>query len=283
MATLVLTYHSHNIRGNAYAENDHVALASDLETLLEAGAQVVPLEEIVAALRGEAIRDEDRLQVGISFDDGPIFDVADIDHPAFGTQRSFLNILRDFQERHGASALGRLHATSFVIASPRARRAMERDKESGFCEIPEWLSEAWWQSASDSGLMAIGNHSWDHVHHSVPDVAAPVARRDDFSLVSDFESAEAEIRGASDYINAKLGGGCTLFAYPFGHVNAFLTDEYLPKCQDRHRMRGAFGIQGRAISPADSVWNIPRLVCGHDWRSREGLLHLLRVAQQTCA
>ena len=126
---IVLAYHSHNITGNAYASNDHAALAADLETITRAGARIVSLEHIAATVRAEKMRDGDETLVGLSFDDGPVFDFADFVHPSLGPQRGFLNILRDFQARHGRAAQPGLHATSFVIASPAARRAMERAEE----------------------------------------------------------------------------------------------------------------------------------------------------------
>jgi len=162
----VLTYHSHNVDGTAYAGNDHVAFAEDLEVIRRAGAEVVPLDELAARI---AARDRSAARcVGLSFDDGPVFDVHDFVHPRFGPQRGFLNIMRDFRARHGGRALPRLHATSFVIASPQARACMQAELP----EYPgEWLSDAWWVEAMDSGLMGIGNHSWDHVHHAVPETA----------------------------------------------------------------------------------------------------------------
>jgi len=274
--TAVLAYHSHNIRGNGYGENDHVALARDLEVILEVGARVLPLAQIASVMRGEQAAPPPGVQVGLSFDDGPIFDFVDFDHPHWGPQRSFLNILEDFRARHGREAQPQLHATSFVIASPAARRAMERDRDSGFADMDGWLSDEWWPDAVRSGLIAVGNHSWDHVHHTVPEIAVAATRRNDFTVVDDLQGAEAEIRTATEFINARIHGACSLFAYPFGHVNQFLSSDYLPKHQDRHGMRAAFGTGGRVVEAGDSVWNIPRLVCGYHWKSPAELAALLR-------
>ena len=269
MRAVVLTYHSHNIAGAAYGSNDHVALASDLRAIARCGARIVPLERIVEALL-EGLPG-DGIEVGLTFDDGPCFDYADFDHRAFGPQRSFLNILRDFRAEAGSGAQPDLHATSFVIASPEARRAMERADECGYADIPGWLADTWWNDAIDSGLMAIGNHSWDHVHHAVERVAVCTDARDDFSRVETYDDADREIRQAAAYIRSRTRGRCRFFAYPFGHVNRYLAEDYLPGRRSEHGMAAAFAVEGRAIAPGDSIWRIPRLVCGHDWRSPDAL------------
>jgi hypothetical protein len=271
---IVLAYHSHNISGTDYSSNDHVALAADLETIHGSGARVVSLDRIAAIVRRESEPPKDQLLVGLSFDDGPVFDYADFRHPQFGPQRSFYNILKDFESRHGDSQ-PELHATSFVIASPAARRAMESSPSCGYPYLPDWLGDGWWKPAMGSGLMGIGNHSWDHVHHAVPELAAASQARDDFSKVATFEAAEREIRTAGEYINSRVGGGCTLFAFPFGHTNDFLVNDYLPRHQDKHGMRAAFGTGGRAITEADPAWNIPRIVCGDHWQSPQELARLV--------
>jgi peptidoglycan/xylan/chitin deacetylase (PgdA/CDA1 family) len=274
MKALVLAYHSHNISGTTYGTNDHVAFASDLGTIHAAGARIVALSRIVAAING-GLPGAGADLVALTFDDGPLFDYADFTHPRFGAQRSFLNILRDFRSEAGKDAQPELHATSFVIASPRARRAMERSPECGFTDLDDWLTDAWWNAAVDTGLMGIGNHSWDHVHPAVDSVATKSQERGDFGRIADDADADAEIRQASEYINARVRGRCDMFAYPFGHVSEFLAKEYLPKRQDRHGMKAAFGTGGRAISRGDPIWNVPRAVCGHHWRTPGELKALL--------
>jgi peptidoglycan/xylan/chitin deacetylase (PgdA/CDA1 family) len=274
MKALVLTYHSHNIAGATYGTNDHVALASDLRTLTRRGARIVPLDRIVESLHG-GLRG-DGLQVALTFDDGPSFDYADFEHRAFGLQRSFLNILRDFRAEAGAAAQPELHATSFVIASPDARRAMELADDCGYADIPGWLTDAWWNDAIDSGLMAVGNHSWDHVHRAVETLVASPEARDDFSRVETYDDADREIRQATAYIRSRTRGRCRYFAYPFGQMNRYLAEDYLPGHRAKHGMAAAFAVGGRAVAPDDSPWSIPRLVCGHHWRSPEALEALLR-------
>ncbi len=266
MRALVLTYHSHNISGADYASNDHLAFAADLRVVHAVGARIAPLAEIAraagAGLPGEG------LLVGLSFDDGPRFDYADFVHPRFGPQRAMFNILREFRAEVGA-AQPTLHATSFVIASPEARGAMERAPDCGYPQIDAWLGEDWWVEAAGSGLWDIGNHSWDHAHHAV---GGP----DDFTRVDNYADADREIRAAGDYINARVGGRCELFAFPFGHVNGYLVHDYLPSRAGEHGMVAAFGTGGRAIRADDSVWNLPRLVCGEHWGSPAQLERLIR-------
>lgn len=275
MKALVLTYHSHNITGSDYATNDHVALASDLRTLTAAGARIVPLARIVEALRGGLEGPADEVLVGLTFDDGPSFDFADFVHPSLGPQRSFLNVMRDFAAEAGAAAQPGLHATSFVIASPEARGAMERAEDCGYPGIAGWLGDAWWKEAAGSGMLAIDNHSWDHVHHAVPRTAIVAEERDDFTRVACYIDADREIRRAADFIRSRAAVPCEHFAYPFGHVNRFLVEDYMPCRAPEHGMAAAFGVDGRALAPDDSIWNIPRAVCGHHWKSPQELRALL--------
>jgi peptidoglycan/xylan/chitin deacetylase (PgdA/CDA1 family) len=236
------------------------------------GVRIVPLARIVDAL-ASGLADPAGRMAAITFDDGPSFDFADFIHPAFGPQRGFLEILRDFRAEVGGAQPG-LHATSFVIASPGARRAMERAEECGYTFLDDWLTEAWWSEAADTGLMAIGNHSWDHVHPAPESIATTSQERGDFARVDNYFDADQEIRRAGEFINARVGGRCDMFAYPFGHVNDYLVGDYFPNLGHEHGMRAAFGTGGRAVRPDDSIWNIPRAVCGHDWNSPEQLAAL---------
>jgi len=274
MKALVLTYHSHNIAGVDYATNDHVALACDLRTLTQSGARIVPLARIVEALRSGLEGAHGETWVALTFDDGPSFDYADFVHARFGPQRSFLNVMRDFA-REAPGAQAELHATSFVIASPDARSAMESAEDCGYPDMADWLGDAWWKEAAKGGLLAIGNHSWDHVHHAVPRTAIVDPARDDFTRVASYIDADREIRRAADFIRKRSRAPCEYFAYPFGHVNAFLVEDYMPCRAPEHGMRAAFGVDGRAIAPDDSIWNIPRAVCGHHWKSPGELRALL--------
>lgn len=275
MKALVLAYHSHNIRGSTYEANDHVALASDLVTITHAGARIVPLSRIVQAMEDGTLEGGDDVVVGLTFDDGPIFDVDDFVHPQFGAQRSFLSVMSDFQLQWGREAQAQMSATSFVIASPLARRAMEGAEECGYTFMQGWLSDAWWARAADSGIFEIGNHSWDHVHSAPESIATRSQARGNFELVDNYDDADREIRSASEYINAIVGGRCNMFAFPFGHANKYLVSTYLPEYPHEHRMRAAFGTGGRCVQPGDSIWNVPRIVCGHHWKSPAELRELI--------
>ena len=272
---IVLTYHSHNISGIGYSENDHVALASDLGTLTSMGIRVVPLGDVVDALVAGRIDGKGEHLAAITFDDGPSFDYADFVHRDFGPQRGFLNILREHAAEAGAKQ-PRVHATSFVIASPAARGAMERDEECGYSWLADWLTEAWWKDAAEGGVLAVGNHSWDHVHPAVDSIATSFQERGDFTRVDNYPDADREIRRATAYINERVGGRCDLFAYPFGHVNEYLARDYFPQRQYEHGMRAAFGTGGRPVRGDDSRWDIPRAVCGHHWKSPAELEALVR-------
>ena len=275
MKIVVLTYHSHNISGSDYSSNDHIALASDLEAITSLGARIVPLTHIAGVVRSGRFEGRETL-VGLSFDDGPVFDFDDFVHPKFGMQRGFLNTLRDFRSRRGPQAQPGLHATSFVIASPDARAAMERFDECGYTYLQDWLSDGWWKAASDSGLMGIGNHSWDHVHSALESTCISVPTRDNFEVVDNYMDADREIRAATEFINARVEGRCQLFAFPFGHTNDYLLNDYLPRNASEHGMLAAFGTGGTSVRKSDSVWNIPRVVCGHHWRTPPELEALIK-------
>jgi hypothetical protein len=102
--------------------------------------------------------------------------------------------------------------------------------------------------------------------------------RDDFTRVDNYTDADREIRAAGAFINARVGGRCELFAFPFGHANDYLVADYLPLRGYEHGMVAAFGTGGRAVSAGDSVWNIPRVVCGEHWHSPEDLAAMLAAA-----
>jgi len=136
MPVVVLAYHSHHVVGPDYAQNDHVALRNDLEQITEAGWRIVGLDAVVESLASPPNEggdpDSNEKRVALTFDDGPCYDVHDFTHPEFGPQRSFLYLLREFRNRHGASTQPQLVATSFVIASPEARRVIAATFDSRY-------------------------------------------------------------------------------------------------------------------------------------------------------
>ncbi len=71
-----------------------------------------------------------------------------------------------------------------------------------------------------------------------------------------------------------------LFAYPYGESNEYLANEYLPNFRAEHRLEAAFGISGLEVhSKPESVWTLPRFVCGHHWTCSEDLAAILARAQ----
>ena len=280
MPAIVLTYHSHHVVGPDYAQNDHVALRNDLEQLTEAGWRMVGLDAVVGmrarrAIESDSTDSNDKL-VALTFDDGPRYDVHDFEHPDFGRQRSFLNLLRDFQDRHGANTQRHLVATSFVIASPEARSVIAKtyDAQYTFME-PDSMDDAWWGPAIDTGLIQIANHSWDHLHPGLPRVAHSCDVRADFSAVLTVADADAQIIQAAIFIAARTQGRAVpFFAYPFGQTNRFLVDEYFP-AHGAGSVRAAFGTEPRPVDPGEGPWCLPRFGCGHHWHSPAELATIL--------
>jgi hypothetical protein len=88
--------------------------------------------------------------------------------------------------------------------------------------------------------------------------------------------ADAQIRQASDYLDARRGApGARLFAYPYGESNDYLVKEYFPRHRAEHRQAAAFTTEPQPLSAGDDRWQLGRYVCGQHWRSPEGLRQLL--------
>jgi len=267
----VLTYHGMNVGGNDYSNNDHVALASDLQSISELGKKIIPLSRVVDWREGRLREDEIAGAVALSIDDGSWFDFYDIDHPVCGVQRSMFNILLDHQGRNGG---GRpVHMTSFVISSPEARSLLDKS-----CMVGKgWWGDEWWKEADESGLMDIANHSWDHVHPELDIVAQRDQVKGDFSKVDSFADANIQITRSGEYIAEVLGGRSPdLFAYPWGVASDYLASDYLPNNRPRHGLRAAFTIEPRPVSRSDNRWLLPRYVCGRDWHSEREFRSLLQ-------
>ena len=242
----ILLYHSQNVAGNDCASNDHVALANDLRLIQQLGMQIIPLTWLVEWLLGERDLDIEGC-VCISFDDGVDADVRDLDFPQFGPQRSFLNIMLDFQDESGPSAQPQVHATSFVIASPEARAVM--DKHSLFGQ--GWMNEDWWRPACGNELMAIANHGWDHEHPDLVHIGGTPAG--DFFGVDSKDKADNQIFAAGEYIAAVTGSHWPdLFAYPYGQVSDYLCTEYFPGHQ-HHRTKAAFTTEPQPVTRLDKA------------------------------
>lgn len=265
MRIAVLTYHSNNVLGHDYADNDHVALAADLEVLARLRLPVLPLRDCVDALQ----RADPAIEraVALTFDDGSWFDWYDLPHPTLGPQRGFRSIL--------TAAPLPVQATAFVIASPKARAALDRDGLIG----AGWWGEDWWTAACREGLIAIENHSWDHNHELVPERVAPTTPPGSFLGIADYAAADAQIRQAADYLDAVCAPHRTsLFAYPYGEYSDYLVHEYLPRYRHEHRLRAAFTTEPRPLCPGEDRWRFGRYVCGQHWRAPGELERLLADA-----
>jgi peptidoglycan/xylan/chitin deacetylase (PgdA/CDA1 family) len=276
----VLTYHSHHMAGAGYDSNDHVALEADLSVIDAAGYRVVPLTQLVdrflALQRGDAVDASERRVVALTFDDGPEYDACDYTHPELGQQRSFLHILEAFAARSGQRDAS---ATSFVIASPDARRMMEASTRAtpGAYHLHEGaLNDDWWSQAIDSGRLAIANHSWDHLHPAVPRAVHSRQVAGDFRCIDNAEDAARQIGDATRYIDQRTGGrAAPFFAYPFGQYSAYLVDEYFPGSAEDHGIHAAFTVDARPLAPTESRWALPRHSCGYNWSSPRQLAELL--------
>ncbi|HEU4662887.1 MAG TPA: polysaccharide deacetylase family protein [Dokdonella sp.] len=270
MRVPVLAYHSNNVAGNDYADNDHVALAADLRLIARLGLRIVPLATVVDVLLGAAPATAVERAVALSFDDGSWFDWHDIDHPTCGPQRGFAGILRDFAAATGSPA----YATSFVIVSPQARATLDRTCLAG----RGWWDDAWWRPAQEEGLVTIESHSWDHNHHTLPVTAQHARLKGTFRTIDTYADADAQIRQAADWLDRRLAPHrATLFAFPYGESNDYLLGEYLPRHANEHRVRAAFGTEPAPIEPTSPRWNLPRYVCGSHWRSPAELERLVRA------
>lgn len=271
MRVSVLTYHANNVLGNEYDDNDHVALAADLELLRRMGRRVVPLHAVVAALQGAERGLEDC--VALSFDDGSWFDWYDLVHPFFGRQRSLANVLRDHNADAG-NASRPATATCFVIASPEARKVLDRTCLAG----RGWWSDDWWPLAAQEGLLAIESHSWDHNHSELP-ATDDGSSRGGFATIDSHRAADLQVRQASAYLDDLCPDRrTTLFAYPYGESNDYLAREYLPRHEREHGLQAAFTTVPAPVTRSSDRWLLPRYVCGYHWKSPGELEAILREA-----
>lgn len=266
--------------GRDYVSNDHVALAVDLHVITQAGYEIVPLGELVDRFNREQLgiprTTAERSYLALTFDDGPEYDVVDYLHPYLGFQRSFLGILQDFAASQAGPRQRNLCATSFVIASPEARMAIESATSSPYFLHPGAMNQDWWSGAVDSGLISVGNHSWDHLHPALTSVAHSRQAKGDFSQVDNEGDADAQILEAGRYIDKRVKGRLSpFFAYPFGQYSRFLVEEYFPGNQSRTGVAAAFTVDARPLRRSESVWSLPRYSCGYNWTTPEQLGELL--------
>lgn len=262
----ILTYHSQNIEGNSTADNDHAALAADLRALHNAGRQIISLDRLMDWLDGETGDGTVHNAAVLTFDDGCDFDVRDIDYPGHGLQRSFLGIMQDFLAELPPGVKPFLHATSFVIASREARQQIDAGSLFG----KGWISDDWWQQADSSRMYSVENHGWDHNH---PDLEGDA--RGNFHTVDTPQQCEEQVIRASAFIGQITGRQPEYFAYPFGESSEYIRETWFPGQAAHHGCRAALGTAPGHVRRDTNRWNLPRYVCGRDWKSPEALLALL--------
>lgn len=267
---VVLCYHAANVNGNAYENNDHVALASDLELLAELAIPIVPASLALGVVDGSGAAPP--IAAALTFDDGITLDAEDFLHPAHGNQRSLLGVLADHTARRGITAC----ASSFVIASPDARAELDR---KDFLSLGVWHDD-WWAPATRSGILKIENHSWDHNHPTLSSTAAPAGTGGDFRAIADLEHCSRQVLDACDYIRLRSGRSPELFAYPWGQASDFLRRDFLPVQGRAAGLLAAFSTQPGPVSRGADRWWLPRYVCGEHWRTSAQLRALLTDARQ---
>lgn len=272
----VLCYHSLVTNGTSYSENDHVALENDLAALANRGYKVLPIGNLINILQGSlpssAIRSvlNEKL-VCLTFDDGHDFDFVDSFKDEIGSIKSFHTILRESQSYLAQFSAG-YRAVSFVIASPEARKGLDITCAEG---KGEW-QDSWWRECADKGILGIANHSWDHVHDTLSSVRQSDNKKGSFYEIKTFSDAEAQISDAQEYINSIVDNKTVaVFAYPYGHVSAYLRDHYLPEQGRRIGLKAAFSTVGGPVTAKAKLWSIPRYVCGEHWKSPEEFAYLL--------
>jgi hypothetical protein len=269
----ILTYHGVNVAGNGYATNDHVALATDLETIDRLGWRIVPLPVVVGRRLARGRDWADARTLALTFDDGTDFDWRDLPHPVHGVQRSLHHRLADF--RSARSRPRDAHATSFVVVSREAREHIDRVGLAG----RDWWTDTWWAEAAASGHAAIASHSWDHNHHLVTPATGRERLTGTFHSIDSFDLAEEEIARATGHLRRVAPNpGDRLFAYPYGEANDYLVREYFPRHHERIGVDAAFGDGARPMTSGDDRWNLPRYVFGRDWTTPEGLERVLADA-----
>lgn len=270
MKAAILAYHSQNIAGHETFNNDHVALAADLDALHAAGCRFVSLGTLVDALfEGAALATQAPL-ICLTFDDGCDYDVRELEFSGHGVQPGFLQIMEAFVTRHGRGTQPGLHATSFVIASPDARRLIDGKSLFGSGH----MSDDWWREADAHPMLAIGNHGWDHNH---PDLEEGQYARGGFEQVDRLEYCHQQVVQSADYIERITGRRPRFFAYPFGESSDYIRNEYFPLRGGEHRCLAAIGTEPGRVSIHSNRWNLPRFVCGRDWSSPDGLLTALDI------
>ena len=268
---IILTWHSINVLGGRYHENDPMAFSQDLRMLDQEGWRIAPLGEALAELQDGRLKHPTAV---LTVDDGSILDFEDFDHPSFGMQTSLFHSLQAFCESQRGTNRHQPHLSAFVIASPEARQELD---QRDYMSLNVW-PDHWWHAANESGLISIESHSWDHNHASLEQTAQRDNQRGDFRLISTDAECRIEIDRASDYIETQAGRRPEFFAYPYGQASDFLRETYFPEHAVRLGIRAALGCDPGPVTTRSDRWFLPRYMCGRDWEQPEGLLQILTDA-----
>ncbi|MDT8409966.1 MAG: polysaccharide deacetylase family protein [Wenzhouxiangellaceae bacterium] len=256
---IILTWHSINVLDNTPAGNDLLAFSENLEWLARHGFTILPLAEALRRLAADRLPEK---AVALTIDDGSILDYHDFDHPSCGRQTSILYRLEVFAETLPPKAAQLVHASSFVIASPRARQELDR---VDYMSLGVWPDD-WWQAANLGQRLTVESHSWDHNHDSLETTVQRNNLRGDFRQIDTLDECRAEIDQASDYIEQRAGRRPKFLAYPYGQASDYLRGEYLPRFAAEIGLEAAFSCEPEAVTRDSDRWFLPRYVCGRDWK-----------------
>ena len=275
-----------------------VALERDQAMLRDNGFTVVPVRWMVdwalGLLQSEYMPSK---PVALTFDDGYDLDYYN-GHPLCPQLKSARTVLNEMRANHPSLFASMPAATSFVIASPRARSS----------DTLFYLHDSWWASAQAEGVIEIQNHSADHdssaIHGPLGEYdpafgGVPIAMgglydgnwtgADSFCRIGQpgiydpdgTISAYREIVLAANYIQSKTGVRPDLFSNPVGGLSTGLKS-YLQNYASQHGVYAAFPLTGQYVQRgAHSRYEIPRFSKGTaskpiDWYSSEfALLALL--------
>jgi hypothetical protein len=267
---IILAYHSQAITGMQYENNEHVAFRSDVALLRRRAIPVLRLSHVVDLMRTGRFSRLPPKSACLTIDDGHDYDYLPVSHYTWGPQESMARILASAPRTSWQRVTGqKLSATSFVIASPDARRQIAGDVKDN----PDRMADDWWAAAQASGNLDIGTHSWDHVHPWVKEVQSRPHVMEAFQNVDSPEEAEFQVAKACRFVMSKTGhDAARLFAYPFGQVSEYLVREYLPS---QTLVRAAVTTEPAPVHADTSVWRIPRYVCGAHWKSEAELDRIL--------
>ena len=174
--------------------------------------------------------------------------------------------MRDFAATLDPARAAGLHATTFVIASEGARRAMDTKSLFG----KNWISSDWWRDTDREGLIAIESHGWDHNH---PDLGGN--GRGGFDTIDSEDLCRGQVSRAAKTIGTLTGRRPVYFAYPYGQSSAYMRETWFPDFAEQHGCRAAFGTEATHVRKESKRWNLPRYICGHDWQSPEALREIL--------